>query len=82
MTIFGLFIFVALWVACGTIAYSAALSYFQNEYPDSKESDFYLDRRGAITQFICGPAGLLVTMFCSHFFKHGFMFNWRSPHDR
>jgi hypothetical protein len=59
-----------IWIACGVLAYGAALAEFSAGMPD----DHKLNRACAVAAGLLGPMGLLLQTLGGGF-KHGFM--WR-----
>jgi hypothetical protein len=65
--------FFAAWILCGAVSYAGTFAYFQREYPGLAEEGYWSDFGVALLIGAAGGiGGLLVVVFKSEFFRHGF----------
>lgn len=60
-----IFAAIAIWIACGILAYGMDLAYFQRKFPAIAEESYRQDRINALVPALSGPIGLSVTWMCT-----------------
>lgn len=75
-------IFIVGWVICGGIAAGGLIAYAQQEWPSFAKDSYRQDLNFSILLSLAGPITLIISVFSTKYYKHGWYLRYKEPRGK